>query len=138
MKRVFAAMCLLSAVSFAAEPQWVKTRGMVRFIVEGPLDDVVGETRQSSGVLTFAPEAWGKGSGAIAVELGSLRTGIDQRDRDMRVEFLETSRFPLAVLTIDSIDKASSPALTAGAAVTGLAVGSFELHGVRRAVKATR
>lgn len=135
MKRMFAALCFLSAVGFAAEPQWVKTRGMVRFIVEGPLDDVVGETRQSSGVLTFAPEAWSKGSGAIAVELGSLRTGIDQRDRDMRVEFLETSRFPLAVLTIDSIDKASSPALMAGATVQGIAVGSFELHGVRRAVK---
>ncbi len=133
MKTLFAVVVTLSSVAFAAEPQWVKTRGIVRFVVEGPLDDVIGETRQSSGVLTFSPEAWSKGTGAIAVELGTLRTGIDQRDKDMRVEFLETSRFPRAVLTIDAIEKPSSPALTGVA--TGEVVGSFELHGVRRAVR---
>lgn len=133
MKTLFAVLVTLSSVAFAAEPQWVKTRGIVRFVVEGPLDDVIGETRQSSGVLTFSPEAWSKGTGAIAVELGTLRTGIDQRDKDMRVEFLETSRFPRAVLTIDAIEKPSSPALTGVA--TGEVVGSFELHGVRRAVR---
>jgi polyisoprenoid-binding protein YceI/mono/diheme cytochrome c family protein len=133
MKTLFAVVVTLSSVAFAAEPQWVKTRGIVRFVVEGPLDDVIGETRQSSGVLTFSPEAWSKGTGAIAVELGTLRTGIDQRDKDMRVEFLETSRFPLAVLTIDAIERPSSPALTGVA--TGEVVGSFELHGVRRAVR---
>jgi len=113
----------------------VKTRGLVRFMVEGPLDDVFGETRQSSGVLTFSAEAWSKGSGAIAVDLNTLRTGIDQRDRDMRVEFLETSRFPRAVLVIDSIEKPSAPALAAGSQATGEVVGSFELHGIRRSVR---
>ena len=135
MKKLFLSMMVFSSAAFAADPQWVKTRGFVRFMVEGPLDDVIGETRQSSGVLTFSPEAWSKGTGAIAVELGSIRTGIDQRDKDMRIEFLETSRFPRAVLTIDSIEKPSAPALTSGSPVTGTVVGSFELHGVRRAVK---
>ena len=135
MKKLILSMLVLSSAAFAADPQWVKTRGFVRFVVEGPLDDVIGETRQSSGVLTFSPEAWSKGTGAIAVDLSSIRTGIDQRDKDMRVEFLETSRFPRAVLTIDSIEKPSAPALANGASVTGTVVGSFELHGVRRAVK---
>ena len=135
MNKIILSMLVLSSAAFAADPQWVKTRGYVRFTVEGPLDDVIGETRQSSGVLTFSPEAWSKGSGAIAVELGSIRTGIDQRDKDMRIEFLETSRFPRAVLTIDSIEKPSAPSMGAGASVTGTVVGSFELHGVRRAVK---
>ncbi len=135
MKKLFLSMMVLSCAAFAADPQWVKTRGTVRFMVEGPLDDVIGETRQSSGVLTFSPEDWSKGTGAIAVELATIRTGIDQRDRDMRVEFLETSRFPRAVLTIDSIEKPSAPSVAAGATVTGTVVGSFELHGVRRAVK---
>ena len=135
MNRFVLSMLVVSGAAFAADPQWVKTRGVVRFMVEGPLDDVVGETRQSSGVLTFSPESWSKGTGVIAVELGSLRTGIDQRDKDMRVEFLEVSRFPRAVLTIDSIVAPSGAALTAGGSVTGEVVGSFELHGVRRAVK---
>ena len=135
MRALFLAVLSLSSVALAADPQWVKTRGLVRFMVEGPLDDVVGETRQSSGVLTFAPETWSKGSGAIAVDLNSLRTGIDQRDRDMRVEFLETSRFPRAVLFIDSIEKPSAPALAAGGQATGEVVGSFELHGIRRSVR---
>ena len=135
MNRFVLSMLVVSGAAFAADPQWVKTRGVVRFMVEGPLDDVVGETRQSSGVLTFSPESWSKGTGVIAVELGSLRTGIDQRDKDMRVEFLEVSRFPRAVLTIDSIVAPSAVALTAGGSVTGEVVGSFELHGVRRAVK---
>jgi polyisoprenoid-binding protein YceI/mono/diheme cytochrome c family protein len=125
---------VLSSAALAADPQWVKTRGLVRFVVEGPLDDVVGETRQSSGALTFSPDAWSKGQGAIAVDLNTLRTGIDQRDKDMRVEFLETSRFPRAILTIDAIEKPSAPSLALGASETGTASGSFELHGVRRAV----
>lgn len=135
MKPLFAAVMICAGSALAADPQWVKTRGIVRFSVEGPLDDVYGETRQSSGVLTFAPEAWGNGTGAIAVDLTTLRTGIDQRDKDMRVEFLETSRFPRAVLTIDSIEKPSLPSVAPGGAVTGIVNGSFELHGVRRTVK---
>lgn len=135
MKTLFLAAFLASLTAFAADPTWVKTRGVVRFTVEGPLDDVVGETRQSSGLLTFAPDTWSKGSGAIAVDLSTLRTGIDQRDRDMRVEFLETSRFPRGVLIIDSIERPSSNTIASGETVTGEAVGSFELHGVRRAVR---
>jgi polyisoprenoid-binding protein YceI/mono/diheme cytochrome c family protein len=136
MKTLLLSLMVLSQIAFAAEPpQWVKTRGMVRFVVEGPLDDVIGETRQSSGILNFSVDAWSKGNGAIAVELGTIRTGIDQRDKDMRVEFLETSRFPRAVLTIDSIERPSAGALTSAASVQGDVVGSFELHGVRRAVK---
>ena len=138
MRALFVASLCLASAAFAADaelPTWVKTRGMVRFSVEGPLDDVVGETRQSSGLLTFSPDNWAAGHGAIAVDLTTLRTGIDARDRDMRVEFLETSRFPRAVLIIDSVDKASTGAITAGQSVTGEAVGSFEIHGVRRSVR---
>lgn len=132
---LFLSLSVSLAAAAADVPTWVKTRGLVRFTVEGPLDDVVGETRQSSGVLNFSPEAWASGTGAIAVDLASLRTGIDARDRDMRVEFLETSRYPRGVLVIDSVEKASTGAITAGQTVTGEAVGSFELHGIRRAVR---
>lgn len=135
MRALMLSSVLFASAALAGDAQWVKTRGLVRFVVEGPLDDVIGETRQSSGVLTFDPATWSKGTGAIAVDLNTLRTGIDQRDRDMRIEFLETSRFPRAILSIEGIEKPSAPALASGAAVTGTVSGSFELHGVRRAVK---
>lgn len=135
MRSLFLAAMVLAGSALAADPQWVKTKGIVRFVVEGPLDDVIGETRSVSGVLNFSPESWSKGSGAIGVDLSTIRTGIDQRDRDMRAEFLETGRFPRAVLIIDSIEGASTASLTPGSSATGTVTGSFEIHGVRRVVK---
>jgi polyisoprenoid-binding protein YceI/mono/diheme cytochrome c family protein len=134
VKHLFFAVLGLSFSALAADPQWVKTRGTVRFTVEGPLDDVTGETRDATGALVFSPEAWSKGTGVIGVDLSKLRTGIDQRDRDMRVEFLETNRFPRAVLTIDSIEKPSAASVAPGGSVTGTVSGTFEIHGVRRRV----
>lgn len=126
---------LLALPAFAADPQWATSRGLVRFTVEGPLDDVIGVTRQASGSVTFSPESWSRLKGAIAVDLTTLRTGIDQRDQDMRNEFLEVTRFPRAVLIIDSVEQPSSAALNNGGSVTGTATGSFEIHGVRRSLK---
>lgn len=109
--------------------------GSVRFIVEGPIDDVKGESRSIEGQLDIDPAAWTKGRGVVGVPLDTLRTGIPARDADMREEFLQTSRFPFALLTIDRIERASAAALTAGQAAEGEVVGTFELHGVRRNVR---
>ena len=133
MRLFLVSMLLLAGTVFAA-PQWVKSRGNVKFKVEGPFDDVIGETKQIAGTLKFDPAAWNAGTGIFAVDLKSIRTGIDQRDQDMRVEFFETLRFPLAVLTIDKLDQGSASELTAGSSVKGRVAGTFELHGVRRAI----
>ncbi|MBL8935035.1 MAG: YceI family protein, partial [Archangium sp.] len=136
MKRVLgSAVVLLAAV--ASADVWMvapKPRGFVRFTIEGPLDDVNGETRSMSGNFTVDPKAWGGGKGVFAVDLTTLRTGIDQRDEDMRVEFLETKRFPFAILSLDSLTQAAPAALAVGQTATAQATGSFEVHGVRRAV----
>lgn len=42
--------------------------------------------------------------GSFTFELGALRTGIDLRDRHMRDQYLQTSRFPLAEFTLDRIN----------------------------------
>jgi polyisoprenoid-binding protein YceI/mono/diheme cytochrome c family protein len=107
----------------------------VRFKVEGPLDDVMGETRSVSGSLELDEKDWAKGKGVVSVQLDGLRTGIDQRDQDMRVEFLQTERYPYALLAIERIDRPSTAAITPGQTVQGEAVGSFEIHGVRRAIR---
>jgi polyisoprenoid-binding protein YceI len=137
MKRfIILALVATSTLAHAGNGRWVanaKSRGVVRFDVTGPIDDVTGETRTLAGVLDFEPERWPAGSGVVVVPLNTITTGIDERDGDMRAEFLETRRFPNAVLTIDSIT-APAAALLAGGHAEGEVKGSFELHGIRRII----
>jgi polyisoprenoid-binding protein YceI/mono/diheme cytochrome c family protein len=138
MRAFVATVCGLAASLASAEPSsWVvspKPRGVVRFTIEGPLDDVTGETRSMVGGFTLDPTAVTSLTGAFAVDLNSVRTGIDQRDEDMRTEFLETKRFPWAILMVDAVKDAAPAALSVGSAAKATAIGSFEVHGVRRAV----
>ncbi|PZR06041.1 MAG: hypothetical protein DI536_30925 [Archangium gephyra] len=135
MKR-FALLALLASTSaFAANDLWNRSRGIVRFVVEGPLDDVTGESRTVIGSINFTPENPTKLSGGIGVDLATLRTGIDQRDRDMRDEFFQVARFPKAYLIVDSLEKPSAATLAPGSSITGELKGSFEVHGVRRSVR---
>ena len=132
--RLLALMCLLPAMALG-EAYTVAPRphGQVRFKIEGPLDDVTGETKVIAGMVEL--QSIGATRALVAVDLGTIRTGIDERDRDMRVEFLQTTRFPFALLQVDKIERPSAAELTAGKSAEGEAVGSFEVHGVRRAVR---
>ncbi len=129
--------CLVALTAVAAQAkssQWTKSKGTVLLIIEGPFDDVHGETHAVSGALELDPEAWAEGKGSFAVELDTLRTGIDQRDEDMRVEFLQTTRFPKAILTIEKINRPTEGPLSPGAQVKAEVQGTFEVHGVRRKI----
>ncbi len=132
--RLAALVLFVSSVASAAETQWVRSKGIVHFIIEGPFDDVHGETRQFQGSLNLDPDAWAKGTGSVAVDIDTIRTGIDQRDEDMRVEFVQSSRFPKAVLTIEKLERPSADAIPANGSVKGDVRGTFEVHGVRRQV----
>jgi len=132
------ALPLLAALAAAAPQTYEvapKSHGKVRFNVEGPLDDVPGETREVSGQLELDPQNWAAGNAQVVVNLETLRTGIDQRDADMREQFLQTERYPRALLLIDRVERPSLPSLSPGGSVQGEAFGSFELHGVRRSVR---
>ncbi len=136
LKKLLAASVLV-ATAAAAETYTIagKPHGAVRFKVEGPIDDVNGETKQLSGSLELDPANLAATRGVVAVDLSLLRTGIDERDRDMRVEFLQTNRFPFALLSLEKIDRPTAAALEPDKTVEGEAVGSFEVHGVRRQLK---
>jgi polyisoprenoid-binding protein YceI/mono/diheme cytochrome c family protein len=136
MSRTGLLLALLSTAAHAGA--WVvapRPHGEVTFKIEGPLDDVPGVTRSITGNLEFDEKDWAKGKGLVSVQLDTLRTGIDQRDQDMRIEFLETARFPYALLAIERIERPSAAAIAPGQSVQGEAVGSFEVHGVRRAIR---
>lgn len=134
MKSVALSLLLLAGVAEAKASQWAKSKGAVFIIIEGPFDDVQGTTKALSGSLEVDPDAWAQGKGSVAVDLDAIRTGIDQRDEDMRVEFLQTARFPKAVLTIDKLERPSAQAIAPNDNVKAEVSGSFEIHGVRRKV----
>src|SRR3954466_1437974 len=110
---------LACSASASAETFSVAARphGSVKFKVEGPLDDVLGETRQVNGNLEFDPANWSAGKGWVAVDLATIKTGIAARDEDMRNEFLQTARFPFALLSIDKLERPSAPKLEPGQSV---------------------
>jgi polyisoprenoid-binding protein YceI/mono/diheme cytochrome c family protein len=136
IRSLLIALVLLSLP--AAAGTWVvapRPHGEVTFKVEGPLDDVMGKTLSVSGTLELDEKDWARGKGVVSVQLDALRTGIDQRDQDMRIEFLQTERYPYALLQVERIDRPSAATLAPGQTVQGEAVGSFEVHGVRRAIR---
>ncbi|MBX7114162.1 MAG: c-type cytochrome [Myxococcaceae bacterium] len=138
MKRLLLPLCLFSQAVFAGSYRVAPgPHGSIRFTVEGPIDDVKGESRSVEGHLDLDPAAWANGHGVVGLPLDTVRTGIPARDADMREEFLQTSRFPFALLTIDKIERPSATAIAKGQGAEGEAVGTFELHGVRRAVRFT-
>jgi hypothetical protein len=61
------------------------------------------------------------------VGLGSLNTGIDLRDKHMKEKYLETSKYPNAVFTVDK-SKVKVPG-------EGDVDGKLQLHGVTKPVK---
>lgn len=65
---------------------------------------------------------------AISVGLNSLKTGIDLRDNHMKEKYLETSKYPTAVL---QVEKAKLKIPTPGADTEG----KLSLHGVTRTVR---
>ncbi|HUB06506.1 MAG TPA: YceI family protein [Myxococcales bacterium] len=106
----------------------------VRFTVDSPLDEIVGVSDRVSGSATF-DAASGIGSGKIAVDLTSFRTGISLRDADLRDQFFQADQYPQATLTIDKLDPAVAGLLLPGRSVQADGVGSLSLHGVARPVR---
>ena len=138
LSKLIAPVCSLLALvpSIATAARYeVEPFAKVRFLVEGPLDDVEGLTRSVSGELRLDPARWSEGSANLAVDLRTVRTGIDKRDEDMRDQFLDTDHYPRAILEVTRIENPTLAALAPGQSVEGDALGSFEIHGQRRAVR---
>jgi hypothetical protein len=68
-------------------------RNIVKFESEAPLETIIGITNRIGVRLSLNPDDITKNvKGKAIVDLGSLKTGIDLRDRDMKGEsFLNLS-----------------------------------------------
>jgi polyisoprenoid-binding protein YceI len=145
MKRNISILAIiLSMIALAYGQQSVKEfrvmdpmgRNVVQFRTSAPLEDIVGTTSQIIGMVNVNPADL-KATGPLAqfeVDLNSLKTGIDLRDRHMREQYLHTDRYPKAIFTLKNVKKASSDKLQPGKPVKLTAEGTFELHGVKKEI----
>src|SRR5262245_18665278 len=60
-----------------------------------------GKGKGPDGTLTVTESAV---TGSVAVDLGSLETGIALRDRHMKENYLQVDRYPKAVLNLSRLD----------------------------------
>ncbi len=111
-------------------------RDVLTFDSKAPLEKIVGTTSKITGSVQVNPKDIMKGlKASFALDLASLKTGIDKRDEHMRDNFLETAKYPKAMLTIDKVTKASDNMLMDGKTLTVDAEGTLSLHGVKNAVQ---
>lgn len=140
MKPILLSFSILLALQASSAQTMFKViagRGdnQVQFESDAPLETVVGTTHTITGFVELDPLSDGAGARSeIHVDLVSLRTGIELRDRHMRENHLETDRFPETVFSLSSI---ALPAggLQEGVRTSVLVKGSLLLHGVTRSIQ---
>lgn len=111
----------LPAQSFMADD------GYVEFVSTAPLLEFEGVSENLTGLIDLE-----KMMVDFYLDLNTLETGIQRRDRDMRNSYLETDKFPFAEFTGELISE-FDPGLmeTQEARVTG----TFKIHGVEREIE---
>jgi polyisoprenoid-binding protein YceI len=96
---------LLGAEKIAPSVQEVAvdaSRSNVQFALSAVLHTVHGMFKVKSGTVRF-DVATGRASGQIIVDLESGDTGVQERDRRMHEDVLESRRFPEAVFSPDRV-----------------------------------
>jgi polyisoprenoid-binding protein YceI len=127
---------LASKVSLESSAVCVELRtdvGNVEFLATGwpSALKIHGKGAGPDGVLTIADHTL---SGALAVDLSSLETGIGLRDRHLKEEYLQVDRYPQARLTLSHLDVACVPEGTTFGPVVVPFEGTLLLHGVSKPV----
>jgi polyisoprenoid-binding protein YceI len=96
---------LLGAEKIAPSVQEIAvdaSKSNVQFALNAVLHTVHGTFKVKSGTVRFEA-ATGRASGQIIVDLESGVTGVQERDRRMREDVLESRRFPEAVFSPDHV-----------------------------------
>jgi hypothetical protein len=117
VSELFAGSCLLFASAALANPEAKVSLAL------SPVGHFTAETKAIIGTAHKMANG-GVSAEKIEIPLDSLKTGIDVRDSHMKNKYLETQKFPRAILT-DATGK------------DGNGVAMLTLHGVKKPVKGT-
>lgn len=140
IKIIFYLLSLLAALNIASAQTMFKVVPVhadtkVQFTSKAATETVVGTTRTATGFIEFDPLSTGEEArGEIHVDLTSIKTGIELRDRHMRENHLETSRYPEAVFTVTSLTLPVG-GLKNGESTRVTVQGTLSLHGVEHSIE---
>lgn len=124
----------VAAEHYSLDPTY--TGDTVYFNSTARLEFVAGKTQNVSGMFTFdAENPEGSISGLLAVDLRTLKSGIETRDGHMRDNHLHTEKYPFAYFQVDSLEPVISLTV-ADSIYTARVVGKFYIHGVYREIEA--
>lgn len=115
------------------------TRGggsRIQWVSDAPLERVTGISSGVSGELTVDPSNLSSARGRVNVQVATMRTGIDLRDRHLRgPDWLDATAHPESTLEITAIEGATALAPNSTQRVT--IRGRFSLHGITRDITAS-
>ena len=120
---VFVTVAVVTSMAVSAAAKINGSGGSVEFTAVGPAGLKI---HGRGGGVTATEDG---GNVIVTVPLGSVTTGIGLRDSHMRDKYLETAKYPNAVLTVPR------SALTLPAGGSGDTNGTMTLHGKQRPVK---
>ena len=134
---VIAATLALAVPAPAATFRIVPGRegNVVRCESKATIESFDGVTSDVQGRVTLDPEGVDAIEIEVEVDLRTLDTGIELRNRHMRENHLETDRFPVARFTGGTLVEGAGQSLDPCAAVHVLVEGELDLHGVSRTVR---
>ncbi|HEY9683378.1 MAG TPA: YceI family protein [Oculatellaceae cyanobacterium] len=103
----------------------------IKFTSDAPVEVIVGHTNKISGNVTVLDDlSFDKTfTATFKVDLASIDTGIPLRNEHMRDNFLETKKFPLAVLYVSKVT-GDVAAFKDGRPTKTTAEGELTIHGV--------
>jgi polyisoprenoid-binding protein YceI len=114
------------------------TSSQVQFVSKAPMETVTGKTHTVSGSVQLDPAVLGDSIVVhVEVDLASLDTGVEMRNKHMRENHLQTATYPKAVFEGGRLQDLSAAKLAEGQTVTGSITGTMELHGKRRPLQAS-
>lgn len=93
--------------------------------------DAVGATREITGEIVLDDDGHMAASSRFEVDLSTLKSNRDRRDRYLRQNTLETDQYPIMVFVPTALDGLAYPLPTSGTHAFQL-VGQMTLHGVTK------
>ncbi len=99
------------------------------WVSDAPLENTRGSSEAVTGTLTMNPGNLSTIRGTISTQVSTMKSGNDTRDHHLKSpEWLDASRYPLISFTIASVSNVT----VSGNAATGMAAGTFTMHGVTK------
>lgn len=112
-------------------------KSIAKFESEAPLETIIGITNKvDASVSVNIKDITINPKGKVIVDLNSLNSGIEMRDKDMRENFLETDKFPTAQFILSEFSSTNSKELVDGIKNKATVKGKLTIHGVTKDISA--